>query len=221
MSNKNQNNAPRTTSEFLKEHMPLFDTRLYRTLAIFDEKNKSALINTFYPQFDYGSYAMDYYATPTAIQRKIEAGEKVDKEQIKALEKQKDEIQKFIDEHKAEYLSARSFIHPYALVKLAGTYGNSQVVKQGLGYDQYNKRKFYEIDGDDTFSGNYSKTPTTTALVRWGQESARGKTPYSFQDFAFCKWWNKIENNRLITLRRYAMPVTDSIEFADYDIKQS
>ena len=40
MSNNNQNNAPSTTSEFLKEHMPLFDTRLYRTLAIFDEKNK-------------------------------------------------------------------------------------------------------------------------------------------------------------------------------------
>lgn len=220
MSNKNQNNAPSTTSEFLKEHMPLFDTRLYRTLAIFDEKNKSALVNTFYPQFDYGSYAMDYYATPTAIQRKIEAGgDNVDKEQIEALKKQKDEIQKFINEHKVEYLSARSFIHPYALVKLAGTYGNSQVVKKGLGYDQYGKRKFYEIDGDDTFSGNYSKTPTTTALVRWGQESARGKTPYSFQDFAFCKWWNKIENNRLITLRRYAMPVTDSIEFADYDIE--
>lgn len=220
MSNNNQNNAPSTTSEFLKEHMPLFDTRLYRTLAIFDEKNKSALVNTFYPQFDYGSYAMDYYATPTAIQRKIEAGgDNVDKEQIEALKKQKDEIQKFIDEHKVEYLSARSFIHPYALVKLAGTYGNSQVVKKGLGYDQYDKRKFYEIDGDDTFSGNYSKTPTTTALVRWGQESARGKTPYSFQDFAFCKWWNKIENNRLITLRRYVMPVTDSIEFADYDIE--
>ena len=220
MSNKNQNNAPSTTSEFLKEHMPLFDTRLYRTLAIFDEKNKSALVNTFYPQFDYGSYAMDYYATPTAIQRKIEAGgDNVDKEQIEALKKQKDEIQKFINEHKVEYLSARSFIHPYALVKLPGTYGNSQVVKKGLGYDQYDKRKFYEIDGDDTFSGNYSKSPTTTALVRWGQESARGKTPYSFQDFAFCKWWNKIENNRLITLRRYAMPVTDSIEFADYDIE--
>lgn len=209
-----------TSEGFLKEHMPLFDTRVYRTLAIFDKKNKSALVNKFYPHYDYGSYAMDYYATPTAIQLKIEAGgDNVDQEQIEALKKQKKEIEEFIEKRKVEYLSARSFIHPYALVKLAGAYGSPQVVKKGLTYDQYNKRKFYEIDGDNSFSGNYSKTPTTTTLVRWGQESARGKTPYSFQDFAFCKWWNRIENNRLITLRRYAMPVTDSIEFADYDVE--
>lgn len=205
---------------FLKEHMPFFDTRVYRTLALFAEKNRnSSLNNTFYPHYDYGSYAMNYYSTPVAIQQKIEAGgDNVDREQINVLKQQKKEVEKFISKGKNLYLSARSFIHPYALVKLAGSYGSREVVKKGLTYDQYNKRKFYEIDGGDTFSGNYSKTPTTTTLIKWGTESPRGTTPYSFQDFVFCKWWNKIENNRLITLRRYAMPVTDSIEFADYDV---
>ena len=206
------------TEKFAKEKMIFFDTRLYRTLALFDEANKHAMINTYYPFYDYGSYAMDYYETPTAIQKKLEEGPGVSETDKKALEDRKAFVEGFRKTYEKQFLGARSLVHPYALVKLAGAYGNPKVVSKNLAYDRYFSRKFYEIDGDESFSGNYSRTPTTTSIIRWGRESDRGKTPYSFQDFVFCKWWNKIENNRLITLRRYAMPVTDNIEFADYDV---
>lgn len=215
------NDTLERSEKFLKEKMAFFDTRLYRTLAIYEGSNKKALLNTFYPHYDYGSYAMDYYETPTSIQNAIEASPGADPKDKEALEARKKAIEEFNEKHKTEYLSSRSFIHPYALVKLAGAYGNPNVVKKALTYDKFNTRKFYEIDGEETYSGNYSKTPTTTSIIRFGQESDRGKTPYSFQDFVFCKWWNRIENNRMITLRRYAMPVTDNIEFADYDVEKN
>lgn len=209
--------------DFIKNGMNLFDTRMYRKLNLYDEHMGDATLSqVFYPHFDYGSFVSDFYETETSVQRLIEeTDEKLQPKTKKALEEKKEYIKKFTKENEKKYLAARSFIHPYALVKLAGAYGNPTTVSRFLTYDQYNTRKFYEIDGDDTFSGNYSKTPTTTMLIKWGNESERGKTPYSFQDFVFCKWWSKIENNRLITLRRYAAPVTDNIEFADYVVNET
>lgn len=209
--------------DFIKGRMNLFDTRMYRKLNLYDEHMGDATLSqVFYPHFDYGSFVSDFYETETSVQRLIEeTDEKLQPKTKKALEEKKEYIKKFKKENEKKYLAARSFIHPYALVKLAGAYGNPTTVSKFLTYDQYNTRKFYEIDGDDTFSGNYSKTPTTTMLIKWGNESERGKTPYSFQDFVFCKWWSKIENNRLITLRRYAAPVTDNIEFADYVVNET
>src|SRR5574343_444893 len=33
---------------------------------------------------------------------------------------------------------------------------------------------------------------------------------YDYVDFLYCKWYNKIPNNRLITIRRFLMPVADT-----------
>ena len=210
---------------FINEgRMNLFDARLYRSLVLYNEQMKDDHVfsQVFYPHFDYGSYAMDFHETPTSVERMIEETNEKDQPKVKqGLIQRKEYIEQFIKTNENKYLAARSFIHPYALVKLAGSYGDPKVVGKFLTYDQYNKRRFYEIDGDETYAGNYSKTPTTTTLIKWGNESERGKTPYSFQDFIFCKWWNKIENNRLITLRRYAAPVTDNIEFADYVVSEA
>jgi len=207
------------------KRMAFFDTRLYRNLFLYNVGGQGQNgKQTFYPHFDYGSYIADLHETPTEVQQQIEEyksnGEgNYDPKVIEALEKRKKYIDDFMRKNYREYMTARSMIHPYALVKLAGASGSADAVGQFLTYDQYNKRRFYEVDGEQQYSGHYSKTPTTTTLIRWGNESPRGRTPYSFQDFVFCKWWNKIENNRLITLRRYAAPVTDNIEFRDYVIE--
>lgn len=215
----------RGKEQFINEgRMNLFDTRLYRRLVMYNEqmKDNNEFNQLFYPHFDYGSYVMDFHETPTSVERMIEETNEIDQPKVKqGLQQRKDYIEKFIKTNENKYLASRSFIHPYALVKFAGAHGDPNVVANFLTYDRYNKRRFYEIDGDSTYAGNYSKTPTTTKLIKWGNESERGKTPYSFQDFVFCKWWNKIENNRLITLRRYAAPVTDNIEFADYVVSES
>jgi len=215
-------------ADWLNGRMTMFDTRLYRNLILFNENMEGddandGIGNFFYPHFDYGSYVTDFYETPTSIQNMIEETKNSDqtadeKKVVDGLQARKTYIDKFIQNNQKQYLAPRSFIHPYALVKLTGASGDPAALKNVLTYDQYNKRKFYEVDGEQEFSGNYSKTPTTTTLIKWGNESPRNKTPYSFQDFVFCKYWNKIENNRLITLRRYAAPVTDNIEFPDYNI---
>ena len=211
----------RQRESFINEgRMNLFDTRLYRTLVLYNEQIKHDQV--FYPHFDYGSYVMDFHETTTSVERMIEETNETEQPKVKqGLEKRKEYIDTFVKANENKYLAARSFIHPYALVRLAGAHGSPNVVSKFLTYDQYNKRRFYEIDGDPEYAGNYSRTPTTTTLIKWGNESERGKTPYSFQDFVFCKWWNKIENNRMITLRRYAAPVTDNIEFSDYVVSEA
>lgn len=210
-----------------KDHMPFFDSRMYRIIESDMFSFDASSLNTqyFYPHFNYGSYVTDYYESVGSIDKTLE--ELTEDKETETTKKQKELLKKrregIINYNKAYWdsnLAPKSFIHPYALVRLAGAVGTANTVERNLTYDKYNERKFYEIDGDNTYAGNYSKNPTTTKLIEWGNESPRGRTPYSFQDFVFCKWWNKIENNRLITLRRYASPVTDNIEFADYDTSE-
>ena len=203
-----------------KEKMPFFDARLYKTLLLYDngKKENDYYGNSFYPHIDYGSYISDFYGTIGDIDQKINDAE--DPAEIAQLQKIKEGREDFFKEWQDSYFAQRSFVHPYALVKLAGTTGRKSTAEAGFTYDSFNKRKWYEIDGEQVYSGNYSKTPTTTALISWGSDpDKKGKTPYCFQDFVFCKWWNRIENNRMITLRRYAAPVTDNIEFKDYDVQ--
>lgn len=201
----------------------LFDTRLYRQLSI-DGKLKElhGEYNAFYPFYDYTSYVYDWHTTPGSLDMQIAEAENntEDKEAIKGLQAKKEAVEEFAKANAKEYLGARSLVHPYALVKIAGASGNEQTMKKQLLFDNYQHRRFYEIDGGNDYAGHYAKNPTTTALIKWGNESDRNKTPYSFQDFVFCKWWNKIENNRMITLRRYASPVTDNIEFPDYETSE-
>ena len=201
----------------------LFDTRLYRQLSI-DGKLKElhGEYNAFYPFYDYTSYVYDWHTTPGSLDMQIAEAEKneVDEKAVKGLQAKKEAVEAFALANAKEYLGARSLVHPYALVKIAGASGNEQTMEKQLLFDYYQHRRFYEIDGGNDYAGHYAKNPTTTALIKWGNESDRNKTPYSFQDFVFCKWWNKIENNRMITLRRYASPVTDNIEFPDYETSE-
>lgn len=115
-----------------------------------------------------------------------------------------------------DYVGVHSVMHPYALMKLVGAYEGN---KENMMVDSSAHRKWYEINtsrgaADDIVS--YAKNPTTTAVINWGNSDNRGRFPYSFQDFVFCKYWNKIQNNRMITLRRYPAPVNDAVEPNDY-----
>ena len=57
-----------------------------------------------------------------------------------------------------------------------------------------------------------STTPTVPEIINWSrQEKNINKFPYKYTDFVFCKWWKKIPNNYLITLRRYPFPVNDGV----------
>lgn len=213
-----------TLHEASVQRMPFFDTRLYRALELYDNGRRSDNGNMigvgqrFYPHIDYGSYVSDYYGTIGDVNRSIDECDGSESDEIAALKNKKKFLEDFDSRYRNSFYAQRSFIHPYALVKLAGSYGNPSTAQRGFTYDFFNQRKWYETEGESVYSGNYSKNPTTTKLIEWGSDPLKqGKTPYCFQDFVFCKWWNRIENNRMITLRRYAAPVTDNIEFGDYN----
>lgn len=110
-----------------------------------------------------------------------------------------------------------SLINPYAMTRLAGSINriNDENYQHRL-IDSSIKRPWYEMDSIGAPNG-YSKYPTTSAIIEWGKTDTQCKTPYQFQDFVFCKWWNKIPNNRLITLRRYAMPILDNLSIPTDD----
>jgi hypothetical protein len=59
--------------------------------------------------------------------------------------------------------------------------------------------------------------PTATNIINWANtespHSITGFQPYAMTDFAFCKNYGKVPNNRLITLRRYPFPIDDRIGF--------
>lgn len=105
------------------------------------------------------------------------------------------------------YRGVPSLQNYYALVRLYGSEGGKLLI------NQKNQRKWYELDSTIDNQLNISSTPTTTALISWGQGDPYGRTPYQFTDFVFSKYWNRIPNNRLITLRRYAAPILDNLKF--------
>jgi len=62
--------------------------------------------------------------------------------------------------------------------------------------------------------------PSASRICTWANEQAKDATnaagplypyPYAITDFLWCKYYGKIPNNRLITLRRYPTPVEDNL----------
>ena len=64
------------------------------------------------------------------------------------------------------------------------------------------------------------ENPTASQLVKWSQETGNqnlgastiAPAPFQWNDFLWCKWYGKIPNNRLLTLRRYPIPVEDNLQ---------
>lgn len=210
--------------------MDLFDERIYRTLTIkgTDEKRGGLFI---VPGVTQMTYAGSYYESPAAA---LQSG--IDKiEELSSLKHTEDTIKsirasaedraraiKEANKKNAKFYNAPlSFIHPYALLRLNSTQTtdtNGNVITTGI-IDKAGEQKWYEEDslGLPNNSKNYAKNPTTADLISWSKSDPRGRFTYMFQDFVFCKYWNRIENNRMITLRRYPAPVVDAVEPADYD----
>jgi hypothetical protein len=72
--------------------------------------------------------------------------------------------------------------------------------------------------GYDTVSGTYSKipeedltNPTATKIIDITNTSGGSGYRYDYSDFALVRYYGKLPNNQMITLRRFAFPVTDDI----------
>lgn len=207
----------------------LFDERIYRTLTI-KKRAKDDSTVFIVPGVTQMTYAGSYYESPgAAYQSGIDKIEELDNPNInqqiiddikKSAEDRARAIMKANEENAKFYNAPLSFIHPYALLRLnsAQTRDSSgNVITSGI-IDKACEQKWYEEEssGLPNNAKNYAKNPTTADLISWSKSDPRGRFTYMFQDFVFCKYWNRIENNRMITLRRYPAPVVDAVEPADY-----
>lgn len=79
-----------------------------------------------------------------------------------------------------------------------------------------------QIQGDATGynsgSGIYSKipqedliNPTATKIIEITNANGRSGYRYDYSDFALVRYYGKLPNNQMITLRRFAFPITDDI----------
>lgn len=67
------------------------------------------------------------------------------------------------------------------------------------------------------------QNPTASRIIAYSNAQAEQLSnhtgplypyPYALNDFLWCKWYGKIPNNRLLTLRRYTIPVEDNLSVA-------
>lgn len=126
----------------------------------------------------------------------------------------------------AKSYGVASIVNPYTLTKLCGGLvqakgQNTDTSKEPIEvenhmYDIRDSRRFYGDIINNKITDFLTVTnPTTTNIITWSNQDRWGRTPYYFQDFVFCKYWNIIPNNRLITLRKYHAPVYDNLQFSN------
>ena len=120
-----------------------------------------------------------------------------------------------------ESYGTASIVNPYTLTQLCGSLVVGQSDKKSSKFENYmydvrDRRRFYgdviDTNTQDVLTVN---NPTTTNIITWSNKDHWGRTPYYFQDFVFCKWWNIIPNNHLITFRKYHAPVYDNLQFSN------
>ena len=119
-----------------------------------------------------------------------------------------DEVDKF--KNVSDLKGVPSIMNSYTLT----TFGLSD---NKILIDSPYNNKWYEDKmaamGADETTG-FANNATTDAIINFAENNdPHGKRPYTYTDFAFAKYWNKIPNNRLVTLRRFGLPVNDSLSF--------
>ena len=133
-----------------------------------------------------------------------------DKYSVRNDEKVKDVPDRIRDKIKRDdntpWAVTNSIMNSYTMTRLYGAHGGKYLI------DSSKSRKYYEVNGTGD-KGGYAKNPTTAAIINWGNGDEWSRTPYQYQDFVFCKYWNKIPNNRMITLRRFPNPILDNMNY--------
>lgn len=104
-----------------------------------------------------------------------------------------------------------SIINNYVVFRVA----RNNTASGKTGYDLNN----HYIQNLKESSGK-AQVPTAANIIEWAssqedESNIFGPTPYSWNDFLYCKHYGKIPNNHLLTLRRYPLPVLDNLKGPD------
>ena len=128
----------------------------------------------------------------------------------------------------ADVYGTLSLVNPYTVTRLYHGLDNLQLtggsVSAGTNrmLDIRDQKRFYDIKNVQTVKSYENgkatvndvltvSNPTTTNIINLMNNDKWGRTPYSYQDFVFCKYFGRIPNNRMITLRKYAAPTYDNL----------
>jgi hypothetical protein len=109
-----------------------------------------------------------------------------------------------------------SIVNPYAIVSYPNKFGEGY---NAIIDDPNSPTKFSSSRASgQVLSWNNSVSnlePTVFNLVNTPPDGSSSwsdsKTPYRYTDFLYCKYYGKIPNNHLITLRRYPAPTFDNL----------
>ena len=101
-----------------------------------------------------------------------------------------------------------SIANKYALFNFQGFHGNFTSDQSKYYVDQPN---------NDLMGGDDAKQVSIPKIINFFEENFKGDIGYKPTDFLYSKYYKKIPVNHLITLRRFATPVTDNIY--DYSVR--
>lgn len=181
-----------------------FDRRLYRDFT--SSNNETTTRIPFSIQYQETATSGLLIGEALIQESNLESKEKG----IKQIQEERKRLQ-----HDSLYIGVPALQNTYALTKLYGSEGGAKLM------NQRGERRWYEVDQafgtGSTDLANFASNPTTSSLISWGNGDPYGRTPYHFTDFVFSKYWNKVENNRLITLRRFGAPILDNLKFPGMD----
>lgn len=96
---------------------------------------------------------------------------------------------------------------PLFMSKSDSNFGSSQKINDGNGNDK-------DVDFHVRTHSDYSKDLSDCSIKTLVEESNNGnlgRCIYKYADFMYCKNLGKVSNNRLITLRRFPIPIGDDI----------
>lgn len=102
--------------------------------------------------------------------------------------------------------------NPYAALAVSAQQAQeSAQLFQATGTNKISPVKAEPMSSDDVIT---FQNPTASAIIKWAQRDNKiwGPTPYAWTDFIYCKYNGKIPNNRLVTLRRFPVPVRDNLK---------
>ena len=104
-------------------------------------------------------------------------------------------------------VSPRSIANKWSLFRYRGTPMQGISTKDGIPSDGYTKAQVFRIGN----SGSPKNPSAKTIIEETGKLTGSPGYQYRYEDFIYTKYYGKIPNNQLLTLRRFAFPVTDNI----------
>ncbi len=99
-----------------------------------------------------------------------------------------------------------------------------RVARSGAGVNKmdYDNKDHYLNNLKSQYADGAS-TPSAAKIIEWSSNqsdsnSVFGPAPYAWNDFLYCKYYGKIPNNYMLTLRRYPLPIMDNLKGPDSQV---